>query len=77
MLLTNGFLSVPQGFAFAYAVLPMVTDMGIQNAFILLAFLGAAIWAGCIVMIIWGKKFRKATAATYWKMVEEQGLKAH
>ncbi|RVX66189.1 hypothetical protein B0A52_10081 [Exophiala mesophila] len=65
------------GFAFAYAVLPMVTDMGIQNAFILLAFLGAAIWAGCIVMIIWGKKFRKATAATYWKMVEEQGLKAH
>lgn len=65
------------GFAFAYAVLPMIHALGLQGAFILLTFLGLLIWCLTFVMIMYGKKFRQLTAKTYWQLVEAQGLRVH
>lgn len=55
----------------------MINGMGLQNAFILLAFLGMAFWASSFLMIIYGKSMRRRTAKAYWKMVEQHGLHAH
>ncbi|OAL33528.1 hypothetical protein AYO20_07214 [Fonsecaea nubica] len=65
------------GFGFAYAIVPMIDDLGLQGAFILLTFLGLFIWCLTFVMIIYGSRFRKYTARAYWKLVEEQGLRVH
>ncbi|KAH8892173.1 MFS general substrate transporter [Thozetella sp. PMI_491] len=65
------------GFAFGYAVTPMVTNLGLQNSFLLVAFLGMGLTGLCFVMIAVGKKMRKATAVSYWKLVEEHGFRAH
>ncbi|KAJ5555837.1 hypothetical protein N7535_008268 [Penicillium sp. DV-2018c] len=65
------------GFAFAYAVNPMITSMGLQNTFILLAVLGIVFWGGCLLWIKIGKSARRSTARTYWNLVEEHGLAAH
>jgi apolipoprotein N-acyltransferase len=65
------------GFAFTYAVIPMIDGMGLQGAFLLLAFIGMAFWAGCFIMIMVGKKTRKWTASAYWKMIEQHGLRSH
>jgi hypothetical protein len=55
----------------------MINGMGLQGAFILLAFLGMAFWASSFIMIAYGKQFRRATAMSYWRLVEQQGLEAH
>lgn len=65
------------GFAFSYAVVPMITDLGLQNTFILLACLGFALWCVCIVMIVFGKSVRQASAMTYWSLLEKRGAVAH
>ena len=65
------------GFAFSYAVTPMISGLGLQGAFLLIAFLGMAITGLCFVMIVFGKKMRKATAVSYWKLVEAHGFQAH
>ncbi|OIW30445.1 MFS general substrate transporter [Coniochaeta ligniaria NRRL 30616] len=65
------------GFAFGYAVVPMVDSLGLQNTFILIAFLGVALTSLCFVMIAFGKGMRKSTAVSYWKLVEEHGFQAH
>lgn len=70
-------LSCDTGFGFAYAILPMINALGLQNAFILLTFLGLFIWCLTFIMIFWGKNFRRMTAKAYWKLVEEQGLRVH
>merc|ERR1712230_150883 len=65
------------GFAFAYAIVPMITDLGLQNSFILVAVFGAAFWVLCLVMIWKGKSWRRSSATTYWHLVEGHGLHAH
>ncbi|KAF2487704.1 major facilitator superfamily domain-containing protein [Neohortaea acidophila] len=65
------------GFGFAYAILPMIDALGVQDAFILLTFLGLFVWCLTFVMLIFGKRFRKWTARAYWELVEEQGLRVH
>lgn len=65
------------GFAFAYAVVPMVNNLGLQNAFLLVGFLGMGLNGLCFVMIAFGKKLRKVTASSYWRLVEEHGFQAH
>ncbi|KAL4782351.1 major facilitator superfamily domain-containing protein [Aspergillus varians] len=65
------------GFAFIYAILPMVDSMGLQGAFILIAFLGVGFWATCFLFIWKGKQMRQWLAQNYWNMVEKYGLSAH
>jgi hypothetical protein len=55
----------------------MINGMGTQGAFIFLAFLGMAFWAGCFLMIMIGKKTRQGTAAAYWKLIEAYGTMDH
>ncbi|KAF9873965.1 major facilitator superfamily protein [Colletotrichum karsti] len=65
------------GFAFSYAVVPMIENIGLRNAFILTAALGVGLWALCLVMIFVGKSFRRSAAGPYWKLVEDHGALAH
>ncbi|KAJ5857741.1 hypothetical protein N7455_008635, partial [Penicillium solitum] len=65
------------GFAFAYAVNPMITNMGLQNTFILIAVLGMVFWSGCLLWIKIGKSARRSIAKSYWNLVETHGLAAH
>lgn len=55
----------------------MVDNLGLQGAFILVAFLGMGLTGLCFVMILFGKSMRKATAKSYWILVEEHGFTAH
>ncbi|KAH8689663.1 major facilitator superfamily domain-containing protein [Talaromyces proteolyticus] len=65
------------GFAFAYAVNPMISNMGLQNTFILIAVLGIVFWSACFLWIGVGKSARKSIAKSYWTIVEKHGLTAH
>lgn len=65
------------GFGFGYAVTPWIEASGVQNTYIAIAFLGMFFWGLCFLFILIGKKTRKATAKSYWNMVEKHGLKAH
>ncbi|KAL7917009.1 major facilitator superfamily domain-containing protein [Trichoderma austrokoningii] len=65
------------GFAFGYAVVPMITNLSLRYAFVLIAILGLAVWCTAIVMIFVGKSLRRRTARSYWNLVERYGAKAH
>ncbi|RVX72824.1 hypothetical protein B0A52_03177 [Exophiala mesophila] len=65
------------GFAFAYAIAPMISSLGLQNSFILVGCLGAGFWCLCFLMMWKGKEWRQKTGPAYWKLVEEHGLHAH
>ncbi|KAL4875187.1 major facilitator superfamily domain-containing protein [Aspergillus karnatakaensis] len=65
------------GFVITYAISPMISDMGLQNAFILVGCLGAAIWGTCLLVIWFGKSWRTQSARSYWNIVEEHNLQAH
>lgn len=55
----------------------MISNMGLQNAFILVGCLGAAIWGTCFVAIWAGKAWRVSSARSYWNIVEVHNLQAH
>ncbi|KAF5005147.1 hypothetical protein FDECE_8404 [Fusarium decemcellulare] len=65
------------GFAFGYAVVPMIENLGLWYAFVLIALLGLALWCSAIVMIYVGKPLRRSTAQSYWNLVERYGATAH
>lgn len=65
------------GFGFSYAVTPWLTAVGVQNLYISIGCIGAFFWALPLVWIAFGKRMRKLTAPTYWKLVDSYGLKAH
>ncbi|CAI6083351.1 hypothetical protein V2G26_018862 [Clonostachys chloroleuca] len=65
------------GFAFGYAVVPMIESLSLRYAFVLIAILGLAVWCTAIVMIYVGKPLRRSTAASYWRLVEKYGATAH
>lgn len=52
----------------------MVDSLGLQGTFVLIAFLGMGLHGLCFVMITYGKAMRRATAPSYWKVVEEHGF---
>ncbi|KAI9371909.1 major facilitator superfamily domain-containing protein [Aspergillus egyptiacus] len=65
------------GFAFGYAVTPMVNNLGLQGAFLLIAFVGMGLNLLCFLVIAFGRRMRAASAESYWKLVEAhqgQGL---
>ncbi|KAI5456685.1 major facilitator superfamily domain-containing protein [Mariannaea sp. PMI_226] len=65
------------GFAFGYAVVPMIEHLSLRYAFVLITCLGMIVWSTAIVMIYVGKPLRSATAQSYWNLVERLGAKAH
>jgi len=65
------------GFGFSYGVTPWITATGVQNTYIAVAFIGMFFWGLSFLFIAIGKKSRKATAKSYWHMVEKHGLTAH
>lgn len=57
-------------FAIGYGLTPWVTDMGLQNAFIIAAFAGMAQCATFFIFVKYGKTLRKGSAPRYAKYVE-------
>ncbi|KAJ5526720.1 hypothetical protein N7513_010879 [Penicillium frequentans] len=55
-----------------FVLTPWVNGMGMQNLHILCAFVGFGIYLIPIPLLIWGKKARVYTAASYKKMAEKQ-----
>jgi hypothetical protein len=58
-------------FAVGYGITPWVTNMGLQNAFILAAFAGLAQVCTIFPMIKWGRKLREISRPRYYKYVKE------
>jgi Major Facilitator Superfamily len=58
-------------FAVNYSLTDWLTNMGIQNTFILAAGLGFVQICSFLVMIKWGKKWRDITKARYYKYLVE------
>jgi MFS family permease len=65
------------GFGFSYGVTPWIAATGVQNTYIAVGFIGMFFWALSFLFIVIGKKTRKASAKSYWTMVERHGLSAH
>ncbi|KAI1471002.1 MFS general substrate transporter [Daldinia caldariorum] len=59
-------------FAIGYGITPWLDNLGYQNCFISLAFIGLAICCVFLVMIKWGKKFREAKRLDYWREVRKR-----
>jgi len=58
-------------FAIGYGVTPWVTNMGLQNAFILAAFAGMAQCLTFLIFVKYGKGLRRASAPRYARYVEK------
>lgn len=58
-------------FAIGYGITPWVTNMGLQNAFIVAAFAGMAQCATFFAMVRWGKSLRRDSGMRYAKYVEK------
>lgn len=67
-------------FAIGYGVTPWIDGMGLQNAFLTAAGVGLAQVATFLIVVKYGKKWRIASRARYWRFVEESirlGVGAH
>ncbi|OTA57944.1 MFS general substrate transporter [Hypoxylon sp. EC38] len=60
------------GFAIGYGITPWLDNLGYQNCFISVAFVGLAICCVFLVMIMWGKKFREMKRVDYWREVKKR-----
>lgn len=58
-------------FAIGYGITPWVTNMGLQNAFLVAAFAGMAQVATFFAMVKWGKGLRRDSGPRYAKYVEK------
>ncbi|KAK3722972.1 hypothetical protein LTR37_002118 [Vermiconidia calcicola] len=58
-------------FAIGYGVTPWVTNMGLQNAFLLAAFAGMAQCATFFIVVRYGKQLRRDSAERYRKYVNK------
>lgn len=62
------------GFAISFGISPWTSGLGLQNAFISVAFIfGFLFWITTIPMLLWGKASRARSAKTYYNWVAEQG----
>lgn len=58
-------------FAVSYGITPWVTDMGLQNAFLVAAFVGMAQVATFLIFVKFGKSMRRTSAPRYVKYVQQ------
>ena len=56
-------------FAIGYGITPWLDNLGYQNCFISVAFIGLAICSAFLIMINWGKMFREKKRVQYWNEV--------
>ncbi|ORY71486.1 major facilitator superfamily domain-containing protein [Pseudomassariella vexata] len=56
-------------FAIGYGITPWLKNLGYQNCFISVAFVGLAICSAFLIMIKWGKRFREMKRVEYWREV--------
>ena len=56
---------------YRYGLTPWVTNMGLQNAFILAAFAGMAQCTTFFIFVKYGKSLRRKSAPKYAKYVEK------
>ncbi|KAK8041591.1 hypothetical protein PG994_014598 [Apiospora phragmitis] len=59
-------------FAIGYGITPWLHNLGLQNCFISIAFIGLAICCAFLIMIIWGKTFREKKRVQYWDEVKSR-----
>ncbi|KAI1340053.1 major facilitator superfamily domain-containing protein [Xylariaceae sp. FL0016] len=59
-------------FAISYGITPWVNNLGYQDCFISVAFVGLAICSVFLVMIRWGKKLREKKRVQYWREVRKR-----
>ncbi|KAI1374735.1 putative MFS transporter [Hypoxylon crocopeplum] len=59
-------------FAIGYGITPWLNNLGYQNCFISVAFVGLAICCVFLVMIKWGKTFREMKRLDYWQEVKKR-----
>ncbi|KAJ5778144.1 hypothetical protein N7520_001390 [Penicillium odoratum] len=60
-----------------FAITPWIERNGTQNMFIACGFISLGITSLMIPMIIWGKDARRASAARYYRLVQNQGSARH
>ncbi|CAI6093089.1 unnamed protein product [Clonostachys chloroleuca] len=60
------------GFAFSYAITPWIENMGMRNCFISVAGISLVCTCTFLLMVLWGKAFRKASASRYWRYVLDE-----
>ncbi|KAJ4314470.1 hypothetical protein N0V84_008871 [Fusarium piperis] len=76
-LVTSILIRNLMGFSFSYSVVPMIENLSLKNAFILIAVLGLVLWCMCLVMILIGKSLRQSSAESYWRLVDKLGATVH
>ncbi|KAK8067336.1 MFS transporter [Apiospora hydei] len=59
-------------FAIGYGITPWLKNLGLQNCFISISFIGLAICCAFLVMINWGMKFREKKRVQYWNEVKSR-----
>ncbi|KAI1084682.1 putative MFS transporter [Whalleya microplaca] len=59
-------------FAIGYGITPWLDNLGYQNCFISVAFVGLAICSIFLVMVKWGKKLREMKRVEYWREVRKR-----
>ncbi|KAJ1323757.1 MFS transporter DHA1 family multidrug resistance protein [Microdochium nivale] len=62
-------------FVISYGITPWVQNLGYQNCFISVAFVGLAISAVFLPIIKYGKALRTRSAAKYWEIVSSEKAK--
>jgi hypothetical protein len=60
-----------------YAVTPWVTNMSLQNAFITAAMVGFGCYITFLPVIYYGKRWRQASAKSYWAYVKSSSMAGH
>ncbi|KAL9039840.1 MAG: hypothetical protein Q9214_004712 [Letrouitia sp. 1 TL-2023] len=58
-------------FAVSYGITPWVTGMGLQNAFIVAAFVGLAQTLSFLLFVRYGRHLREISVSRYRKYVQE------
>lgn len=62
------------GFAFSYAITPWIQAMGLRDCFITVSMITLFCTYSFIVVIVWGKSWRRFSARYYWRFVEKESL---
>lgn len=64
-------------FAIGYGITPWIETLGLRDCFLSVAFVGMAICAVFLPVIIWGKGWRASKRESYWREVrirQEAGM---
>jgi hypothetical protein len=56
-------------FAIGYGITPWIESLGLRDCFLSVAFVGMAICAVFLPVIIWGKSLRARKRDSYWREV--------